>query len=221
MVHLSEEVISELVDGCTVAGAEDHLASCSLCRSELEALRCLRTDLRDLADLEAPAGLWTRIEADLPGARRGRLGRLPVPGRVVLRAVGVAAVFVLGLGLGTIFESRQGEGAGTAGLLTSDEPTAESLADALADVRRRGAEYDAALQTLQRLAAEQGAPAPDLAQQRLASLDLLVDASRTALAAEPADPVLNSYLFAALEEREAVLRELQTAEASGTERLWR
>lgn len=220
MVHLSEEALSELVDGYAVSGAEEHLASCSACRVELEALRRLRTDLRDLANLEAPPELWARIAAGLP-ARRGWRARLPMPGPVAAQAVAMAAVFVLGLGLGAIFDLGDGEAPRSAAQLASDEPAAESLAEALAVVRRRGGEYDTALRALQRMAAQQGAPAPDLARQRLVSLDLLVEASRTALAAEPADPVLNSYLFAALEEREAVLRELQTADASGTERLWR
>jgi hypothetical protein len=74
---------------------------------------------------------------------------------------------------------------------------------------------------LQRLARQEGTQLPSLSEQRLAGLDMLVEASRTALAAEPADPVLNAYLFSALEERDAVLQQMSASEPSGSGSLWR
>ncbi len=103
----------------------------------------------------------------------------------------------------------------------AQEPAATSLGAAMAEVRQRGAEYDRALRNLQRLARQEGAPLPFVSNERLASLDALVEASRTALSAEPADPVLNSYLFAALEERDAVMRQMSATQQSGSELLWR
>ncbi len=60
-----------------------------------------------------------------------------------------------------------------------------------------------------------------LAQQRLANLEALVEASRAALATDPADPVLNSYLFAAIEERDDLARRLAAARGSGSGVVWR
>ena len=221
MVHLTEETLSELLDGEQVAGAGEHLTACPVCQGELEALRRLRTDLRELPELQPPEDRWARREAGMPAGRRGIRARLRWPNRVVLQAVAMAAVFVIGLGLGR-FVSPGGPD-GEAGLFPVDAqgPAATTLTEAMAEVQRRGADYDAALQNLERLAQQEGAPLPSLGQQRLVGLQMLVDASRSALSTDPADPVLNSYLFAAVQERDAVMRELREAQGSGEGVLWR
>ncbi len=224
MGHLNTEALSELLDGEHVAGGEEHLSACALCQAELQTLRRLRSELRELPQLEPPANLWSRIEGRLPAQSRRRR-RLSWPALAALQVAAMAAVFVLGLGLGGLFQP-EGDGLPAGGpevsQLTSGElPPDMSLADALGEVRRRGVEYDAALRNLERLAQQEGSPMPSLARERLAGLDALVEASRTALAAEPADPVLNSYLFAALEERDAVVRQMRADSGSGGEVLWR
>jgi len=222
-VHLSEEALSELVDGEGVAATQEHLAACERCRRELQGLRSARTALRELPELEPPADLWARIESTLAVPDRSGRFRMRWPSLIALQAAAMAAVFVLGLGLGRMFEPGQG---GDATVATTESPATEqvvagSLAEALAEVRQRGAEYDAALRNLERLARQEGAPVGSLAEQRLASLNMLVEASRTALTADPADPVLNAYLFAALEERDAVMRQMQAAPEDGANVLWR
>jgi uncharacterized protein YbaR (Trm112 family) len=221
MVHLSAEMLSELLDGSLVAGAEEHLTACPVCRGELEAVRRLRTELRELPELDPPPELWSEIEARLTAGRRARRTRRRWPRVLALQVAAMAAVFVIGLGLGRMFQSRGSEGEGAGGPELASTPAPASLAEAMAEVRQLGSEYDAALRNLQRLARQEGAPLPSLSEQRLAGLDMLVEASRTALAAEPADPVLNSYLFAALEEREAVLREMGVSPSAGSDVLWR
>lgn len=221
MVHLRDEALSELLDGGSVPGADEHLATCALCRSELDGLRQLRAELRQLPELVPPADQWARIAERLPGgrARRGRLGR---PSLIALQAVAMAAVFVIGLGLGRFLQPDAARSGGAAAEATvALEPGATSLSDAMAEVRQRGAEYDRALRNLQQLARQEGAPVPFVSRERLASLDALVEASRTALSADPADPVLNSYLFAALEERDAVMQQMSATQQSGSELLWR
>ncbi len=221
MVHLSEEALSELLDGGRVAGAEEHMGSCALCRAELEALRQLRTDLRELPELQPPAELWSHIAAGLP-ASRPRRGRLRGPSLIALQAAAMAAVFVIGLGLGRVLQPGDSPSpAAGPDLAVVEESAPTSLAAAMAEVRERGSDYDRALRNLQRLAQQQGAPAPSLSRERLASLDALVEASRTALSADPADPVLNSYLFAALDERDAVMQEMSASGGSGAEVMWR
>lgn len=136
-----------------------------------------------------------------------------------MRVAAVAAVFVLGVAVGRTLEWGERSGGGPPGEASTSTPT--SLAGAMAEVRRLGTQYDAALRNLERLAGQEGAPVASVSQQRLAVLDMLVEASRTALAAEPADPVLNSYLFAALEQREAVLREMGVPAGAASDVLWR
>lgn len=192
----------------------------------LEAVRVLQAELRALPELDAPAGLWSAIEGRLvaggvaraPARVRARRAWL---GRAAWRAAALAAIFVLGLGVGRMIDTV--ESGPDALQLVSDESAATTLSEALAEVQRHGAQYDAALQQLQHLAAlEAGASVPSLAEERLAALDLLVEASRTALAAEPADANLNAYLFAALEQRDNVIRELSARrQGSNSEAAWK
>jgi len=223
MVHLSHETLSEVLDGGPVVGADEHLAGCPVCQGELEALRALRAELRELPELEPPAELWAAIEARLPiASSSARRSRLRWPGLVALQVAAMAAVFVIGIGLGRVWQPGEPAAEPTPPpLVTASEPGPSTLPQAMADVRRLGAQYDAAVANLQRLARQEGTQLPSLREQRLAGLDMLVDASRTALAAEPADPVLNAYLFAALEERDAVLQQINASDRSGSGSLWR
>ncbi len=224
MVHLSDEALSDLLDGGPVTGADEHLETCALCRGELDGLRQLRAELRQLPELAPPAELWSRIAEGLPsGGREGRR-RLGWPSLIALQAAAMAAVFVIGLGLGRFFQPGDSVPAGAGAvseLVVAEEPAPTSLGAAMTEVRQRGAEYDRALRNLQQLARQEGAPLPFVSNERLASLDALVEASRTALSADPADPMLNSYLFAALEERDALMQRMSAAQPSGSELLWR
>lgn len=219
VVHLNDEALSELLDGEGAAVAAEHLADCERCQRELAELRTLRAELRMLPDLEPPAYLWERIEASV--AVPARSARLGWPSLIALQAAAMAAVFVVGLGLGGFFDRDGAMESAPAPLAEGEQVAAGSLAEAVAEVRRRGAEYDAALRSLERLARDEGASVGTLEEQRLVSLNMLVEASRTALAADPADPVLNAYLFAALEERDAVMRQIGSTAEDGSVVLWR
>lgn len=221
MAHLSHETLSELLDGGPVLGAEEHLTGCPVCQGELEALRGLRAELRELPDLDPPPDLWVGIEARIPAAQGSRRARLRWPVLVALQVAAMAAVFVIGIGLGRVSQPDESAAEGASPQLVVAEPGPSTLAEAMGDVRRLGAQYDAAVANLQRLARQEGTQLPSLTEQRLAGLDMLVEASRTALAAEPADPVLNAYLFAALEERDAVLQQISASEQPGSGPLWR
>lgn len=153
--------------------------------------------------------------------------------RRLRQAVGMAAVFLLGLGLGRVFwpgapavdSTLPSPLAGTpdvdSELVVSGE-TPGSLAEAMAEVRRQGAEYEAALRRLETVAREAGTAIPSVAEERLAALDALVEASRTALSAEPTDPVLNAYLFAALDQRASVVQQVSsTPQPVNRTVLWR
>jgi hypothetical protein len=102
----------------------------------------------------------------------------------------------------------------------TEDPSA-ALPDALAEVRRRAAEYDEALRRLETVARQAGTPVTGVAEQRLAALDALVEYSRAALESEPTDPVLNAYLFAALDQRDDVVRQVSRPAAGGDGRVWR
>jgi hypothetical protein len=228
MVHLSNETLSELLDGSPAPGVQEHLASCTVCQGELEGLRRMRTQLRDLPLLDPPPDLWSRIEERLPYGGAGR--RLGRPGRVALRVAAMAAVFVIGLALGQAFQRGESgselaqplAGVSPAVSEVSEPGTPASLGEQMAEVRRLAAEYDAALMVLQRMAEGRGTSDPSpLVRQRLANLEALVAASRAALATDPADPELNSYLFTAMAERDALVRQLNSASGSQSNVVWR
>lgn len=228
MVHLSNETLSELLDGSPAPGVQEHLASCEVCQGELEVLRRMRTQLRDLPQLDPPPDLWSRIEERLP---YGRERRWQVrPGAVALRVAAMAATFVIGLALGQALqrgESVSDEPQAVAGVPVavgevSETGTQVSLGEQMAEVRRLAAEYDAALMVLQRMAERRGTSDPSpLVRQRLAALEALMEASRAALATDPADPELNSYLFTAMAERDALVRQLNSASGSQSSVVWR
>jgi hypothetical protein len=226
MVHLTNEALSELLDGAQVVGAEKHLSDCPVCRGELEVMRQLRSELRELPQLDPPPELWTAIAARLPGGAPARRFKLGWPKLVALQAAAMAAVFVIGLGLGRFIQPDEGatESVPVSGLVaqtpTGPQLPPASLTDALAEVQRLGVQYDVALRNLERMAAEQGAETPSLAAERLASLNALVEASRTALAVNPADEALNAYLFSALQERDAVMRQIN-AQGTSSQNRWR
>lgn len=226
MDHLSPETLSEYLDGGVAPGAEEHLAGCPLCVAELEALRELREELRSLPELDAPPTLWAGIEARLPVGGRARWPGA-WPGRVAIQAVAAAAVFVLGLGLGRMAFDGEPTRGDVAGVSSEPEgvvvqPAASTLSGAMDEARLRREQYDNALRRLESFARQSGAPLRPVAEERLAALDVLVEATQAALAAEPADPVLNSYLFAAMEQRAEVLREIRTNNPNrDSDILWR
>ena len=135
MVHLTEESLSELLDGSPVANAEEHLAGCPACQGELEALRRLRSELRDLPELLPPEESWSRIANQLPAGRRVRRWRRS--GMIAVQAVAAAAVFVLGVGLGRVFQPGVSVDDGARLERSAVQPSA-SLAEAMAEVRKRG-----------------------------------------------------------------------------------
>ena len=226
MDHLSPETLSEYLDGGVAPGAEEHLAACPLCEAELEALRELREELRSLPELDPPPTLWAGIEARLPVGGRARWPGA-WPGRVAIQAVAAAAVFVLGLGLGRMAFDGEPTSGDVAGVSSEPQgvvvqPAGATLSGAMDEVRLRREQYDNALRRVESFARQSGAPLRPVAEARLAALDVLVEATQAALSAEPADPVLNSYLFAAMEQRAEVLREIGANSPSrDSDVLWR
>ena len=70
--HLSLEELLDIEDGVSLPGAEEHLASCSLCASEQAALRARKARLRSLAELRPATDQWPAIERKLRASRMRR-----------------------------------------------------------------------------------------------------------------------------------------------------
>lgn len=200
MEHLTLETLARLVDEAPDTAEAAHLAVCDACREELAALREDVAALAEMPDLlPPPADAWPRLEARL--REEGLIGASPAPERRStggrwLRAAAAALLFLLGGASGFAVKARTGGGQVAAEPMSGDAVLALEAAEAA---------YLAALARYAELA-ETGPD--DDPRTRLAALEEIVTATREALTAAPADPVINGYHLTALAQREATLRRL-------------
>lgn len=88
--HLSDDQLAECLSDCAPASAVQHLASCALCRDELEILRSSLADFNDLS----LAWAADRAPARIPVPSRSALRWYGAPVWSALAAVLTAAVFL-------------------------------------------------------------------------------------------------------------------------------
>src|SRR5690606_10048732 len=177
-----------------------HLELCAACSSELDALRLQTETLRQLPDLEPPAHLAARLRAvmALEGLRLSSRHRM----RSSLRIAASVALFAAGGLTGYL-----GRGAVAAeGAAAADRSPPTTLTEAAQRVEEAEARYTDALAAYARLGGS--IPAADPVS-RLAALEGIVLMTGAALDEAPADPVINGYHLTALEQRDAILRQLE------------
>jgi hypothetical protein len=73
MLHLTLETIARLIDDAPNADEAAHLASCDVCRSELDAMRQQTFALTNLGDSKPPRESWSALEKRLE--REGLIAR--------------------------------------------------------------------------------------------------------------------------------------------------
>ena len=234
MLHLSAERLAELGDTPPTAGEELHLAGCAECLAERDAYRMLVGMAG--AEREAmglPLTRWESIAAELSlapvdagpdtapprtarrtlsrtswrpmqvaaglllcagGAMLGRLsaGVSPLPDRVAVMPAAVPAV-------------------ATAARLAPDTGTFASVAEARTAQERSQQLYEQAAAFLAQHDTSAGAGSPAAYRSRLAALDQVISTTREALREAPHDPVINDYYLTTIGQREATLRQLNTA----------
>lgn len=213
MQHLNEEELARLVDEEPTEEEESHLALCASCSTELESMH-LQTDvLGRLPDLEPPPHLETRlrsgmaVEGLLLSTRDRRRAMLRIAASVALFAAGGLAGFV---GRGTVAPTVDDVARGSA---------PATISEAAQQLEQAESAYTAALAAY----AEIGGALPAVDPvSRLAALEGIVLTTSAALNEAPADPVINGYHLTALEQRDAILRQLQLQRAGeqDTEQEW-
>ena len=229
MSHLSPERLAALADDEPTAPELAHLIACPACAAEREA-QCALLGLAsaERASIGLPLTRWESLAPALRGdglmthARPG--GHRPARsrgGRVWLQ-VAAALLFVAG---GTLF-GRYTAGAAplpgfTAGvaqnLLTPDSSTSAAVSfhtvnEARAARTRAQTVYQNASAFLAQYdTSAAGTESPSAMRTRLAALDQVSTAMRQALNDAPYDPVINDYYLTTLGQREATLRQLNTA----------
>lgn len=107
------------------------------------------------------------------------------------------------------------------GVARSDVPVQEasstapqgfkSTEEAWAVLNRAGEDYQRASAYLSEAGTKPNADSSTVYQARLAALDEMTSATRSALYSAPHDPVINQYYMSAMGAREATLRQLRTA----------
>ena len=221
MQHLSEEAIARLVDEAPAEGEALHLEMCGECRTELEGMIEQTRALEALPELVPPPGAWPAIqdrlrEDQLLTEWMSRSVWLGWPARV---AAGLA-LFLAGTATGALALRGDGQTATAPAAAVATRPVAEATAAQL-EQRLRAAEAEyVSLLTADSQATGASRTVDPL--NRLAALEGIVLTTRAALEEAPADPVINGYHLTALEQRDAILRQIQEApeESDDNEQEW-
>jgi hypothetical protein len=206
MEHLSPEILARLVDGAPSPEERAHLAECTVCPEELEALRRQTLALGSLPEILPPIGDWRVLEARLrseglvrdPGVFE-RLGLARTP--TWMKAAAAAILFLSGVGTGAAVTARRGLEAPGPAALASDVESAASA------VRMAEDDYVTAVARYRELLASEGGEGPGTDPvSRFAALEHLVMVSQAAVRQAPGDPFLNGFLASAVAERDAAAR---------------
>lgn len=212
--HLEERQLNDWVDGTLGpvehASVEAHLASCDACRSAVERLRLLRSDLASLPrSIQPPAHVLMGVRAGVLDTQRN-----PVRVRWYMRPRLLAAAAVLLVTISsavTALVVRQGEEAGaTEPLAVSPASSSSNLVavhalertyeDEIAEVQRamRGQESSLSPETLRVL------------QTNLDIIDRALGEARAALRADPGNDALTALVRSGYERKLDVLRSVRS-----------
>ena len=213
MSHLTLETLARIADGHRTADEAAHLAACSDCRTELDALRAQVAALGALPPPAAPESVWHGIEARLRAGNGPATIALPRRSRRAVwlpRAAAASAVFLAG----TLVGARLGGGStevAAPGSAALSEVAAPPAADPVAELRDAEGLYAAALA---RYMAERSPGDPELdPMRRLAALESIILTAREALAETPDDAVIGGYYRTAVAQREAIMSQVQLTES--------
>lgn len=209
MSHLSTDRLAAIADDTPTADEATHLAGCWDCRVEVAAYRRLaRLSARAPVPME-PLTAWSqlaprlRAEGLIVNSARGRGSPW------ILRAAAGLALVLGGAVLGRVSVglSLFGNGAAANVAAVSAFRSSDEAVRALTAAQRQyqsAAAFLAAQDTSARFIGMN----QDAYQTRLAALDEIAAAARTALYRTPQDPMLNQYYLTTLGAREATLRQI-------------
>jgi hypothetical protein len=220
MLHLSTDRLAALGDERPTAAEAAHLSTCDECARERDAY----TTLVAMAHAErAPLGLpltrWDAIAAALDAdvtaldAAPRHLRRVPSwPLRAAAGLLLMAGGAVIGrASAGAGFLPATDTGFATVSSSPAVSPFA-SVDEARAAQRRSEQLYQQAVTYLAQFdstATDDGSPLAY--KSRLAALDRVISVASEAMREAPHDPVINGYYLTTLNQREATIRQLNTA----------
>jgi hypothetical protein len=230
MQHLHTERLAALGDEQPSTEEAAHLAACETCAREVSAYQTLVAMAHDeqqafglpLTRWETISAEWATValESDrsVPRARHNRwmlqvaAGLLLVAGGAIVGRMSTGSAPLPG-GATTVAQTADAP-------TTVAQPVAEfssdstfaSVDEARAAQQRSELLYQQATAFLARIdTTGAGNPNPVAYRSRLAALDRVLSTTRDALREAPHDPVINGYYLTTLGQREATLRQLNTA----------
>ena len=230
MLHLPTERLAALGDDLPTVDEAAHLAVCAACAHERSAYQALVAMARaEREPFGLPLTRWDAIAAELAKeapreeigepSRRSNLWMLRIAAGLLLVAGGAMAGRV-SAGAGPLPDNA----ATVASVPTTAAPTQSvarldpdsvffhSAEDARAAQQRSELVYQQATAFLARVdTTGAGGVSPIAYRSRLAALDRVLSTTRDALREAPHDPVINGYYLTTLGQREATLRQLNTA----------
>lgn len=226
MLHLSTDRLAALGDEPPTDIEAAHLASCYVCTRELEAYHTLIAMARAERDsLGLPLTRWDAIaaalDADVSAAapRRRAPGTAHWPLRVAAGLLLMAGGAVIGRASaggaslpGREADRRPATVAATPDVRPAADSTFASVDEARAAQHRSEQLYQQAVAYLAQYdstAVNDGSPVAY--KSRLAVLDRVISATSEAMREAPHDPVINGYYLTTLGQREATIRQLNTA----------
>lgn len=232
MLHLHTERLAELGDDTLTPEEAAHLASCEVCAHERSAYQTLvAMALAEREPFGLPLTRWDAITAelslkaeapvaDIAPARRSKRWMLQIAAGLLLVAGG-AMLGRVSAGARVLPDSAatQTASVGSSSDVTqpvarlgSDSTVFASADEARAAQLRSELLYQQAAAFLARVdTTGAGSGSPVAYRSRLAALDHMISTTREAMREAPHDPVINGYYLTTLGQREATLRQLNTA----------
>jgi hypothetical protein len=231
MQHLHTERLAALGDDQPSAEETVHLAVCDACAHEVTAYQTLVAMAHsEQQAFGLPLTRWESISAELaqtapeakrsvPAARSNRwmlqiaAGLLLVAGGAIAGRVSTGAEPLPGASSPLVqTAAAPTSGAESAAQFNPDSSFFASADEARAAQQRSELVYQQATAFLARIdTTGAGDPNPVAYRSRLAALDRVLSTTRDALREAPHDPVINGYYLTTLGQREATLRQLNTA----------
>jgi len=215
--RLSDYLDGELSDAERRA-LERHLGACPACIAALTGLLQVVERARALPDRPPAAELWSGVaariaEAPSPAERRAVPARRWAFSLPQLAAAALAVAFASGGGAWLLARYTTAPAAPVPAA-----PAPALAAPAVLPAGLAGARYDAAVADLERVLAEDrgrlDSTTVRVIEQNLAVIDRAIADARRALAADPGNPYLSTYLAHTMRRKIDLLRQAATIAAS-------
>lgn len=227
MLHLPTERLAALGDDVPTLDEAAHLGTCTLCAHERAAYQSLIAMARaEREPFGLPLTRWDAIAVELSNGAKSVAAAVP-DSRLTRRMLQIAAALLLVAG-GAMggrvtagarpLPDAPGSVAAAGGAvqpvahIDADSTFFASVDEARAAQQRSELLYQAAASFLARYdTTGAGDGSPVAYRSRLAALDRVISTTREAMRQAPHDPVINGYYLTTLGQREATLRQLNTA----------